>query len=262
MQSRFFRLTLIVSIALASVIGVATAQTADSVTAAPRKSHLHRNLAIGNVVGGAGFYLYFKDTWGASTGKFHIKNEFNDHVGFSDEISHFYVSYKLTEGFMWLFRVLKVPPDRVNKYAALQAGLAMTLVEFPVDAFNPTQGMGFSDLVFNYGGIGYALLKQRHPSNLDMKFSVKRPPWKFDNKLLASENEEFANFIYWITYRVTIAHAGIGYSIRHEGIATTKAEYWLGAGTTAYDLISLVAPRFAESVKVLDSYFINLRVEL
>ncbi|MCC6963343.1 MAG: hypothetical protein IT585_08835 [candidate division Zixibacteria bacterium] len=243
------------------LVAVARGQKLDSLRVNP-PSHFQRNLIVGNVVFGTAAYFYFEETWGAPNGRFHFKNEFHDNIALTDEVSHFYAGYKLTEGFGWLFRILKMPEDQITKYSALQAGLVVTLVEFPMDAFNPDQGLGVSDLLFDYGGIGWALLRQRYPNNFDMKFCVKRPPWDFENKFLANENEEFANFIWWGTYRIYYGHVGVGYSISHNAQGRVESEYYLGAGTTAYDLIRLVSPKFAEEVKALDSYFISLRLKL
>jgi hypothetical protein len=223
--------------------------------------HLYRNLLVGNVVFGAGAYLYFADTWGAPKGKFHIKDELHDNVGFTDEISHFYAGYKMTDGFAWLFRVLKVPPEKANRLGALQTVLILTLIEFPMDSYNPSQGMGLTDLVADYAGVGWGLLKKEHPNNFDMKFCVKQPPWKFKHKLLASDNAEFDNFIWWGVWKPKYVWTGIGYSTNHDR-PDVKPEVYLGVGTTLYDLLHLVSPKVAAEVRSLDTYFISLRLRL
>lgn len=241
-------------------IQTAAAQTVD--TTHSRTSHVNRNLLIGNLVCGTGAYFYFSETWGAPNGKFHFKNELHDHVAMTDEISHFYAGYKLTEGFRWLFRVFKMPEPLRLRYAAIQSAVVLTFVEIPMDAYNPTQGFGVSDLIFDYGGIGYALLEDKYPTHFDMKFSVKRPPWKFENKFLASENNEFANFIWWTTYTYSAATVGAGYSIDYDDRGEVHSQYYLGIGTTVYDLLHLISPDVADELKSLDSYFFNFRLEL
>ncbi len=225
------------------------------------RSHLYRNLIVGNIVVGTGAYFYFADTWGASDGKFHVKSELHDNVAFTDEVSHFYTGYKLTDGFAWLFRTLRVPPQKVNRLAAVQAALVLTLVEFPVDAYNPSQGLGLTDLVANYSGIGWGLLKRKYPNSFDMKFCVKRPPWDFEHKLLASDNEEFDNFIWWGLWKPKYVWTGIGYSTNHDH-PDVESEVYLGVGTTVYDLLHLLWPKVADEVKSLDSYFIGFRYRL
>ncbi len=220
-----------------------------------------RNLLIGNAAFGTATYFYMANTWGAPTGKFHFKNEFHDNIALTDEVSHFFAGYKLTQGFSWLFKSLGMDEQVAPKYSALQAAMLLTLVEVPLDAFNPTQGFGATDLVADYGGIGLALLKDKYPNNFDMKFSVKHPPWRFENKFLASDVEEFDNFIWWATYKPKYAWVGVGYSANHERIEV-EPEFYVGIGTTAYDLLHVVAPGFADEVKFLDTYFINFHRRL
>jgi hypothetical protein len=226
-----------------------------------RQPHLCRDLAAGNVIFGAGAYLYFAETWGAPSGKFHFKHEFDDNVAFTDEVSHFFAGYKLTEGFDWLFRLLRVQPDRVNRLAAIEAALVTTLIEYPMDAYNPSQGMGISDLAANYAGIGFALLKKKYPNRFDLKFCLKQPPWKFEHKFLASDNAEFDNFIWWGVWKPKYVWAGLGYSTNHLR-ADVQPEWYLGVGTTLYDLMHLVSPRAADAIKSLDTYFISVRLRL
>jgi hypothetical protein len=232
----------------------------DTLRAKPQP-HLYRNLAIGNIVFGTGAYLYFSETWGAPNGKFHVKNELHDNVGFTDEISHFYAGCKMTDGFSWLFRLLKVQPDKADRLGALQTVLILTLIEFPMDAFNPSQGMGLTDLAADYTGVGWGLLKKKHPNNFDMKFCVKQPPWKFKHKLLASDNSEFDNFIWWGVWKPKYVWTGIGYSTNHDR-PDVEPEVYLGLGTTLYDLLHLVSPKIANEVRSLDTYFISLRLRL
>ena len=122
----------------------------------------------------------------------------------------------MTDGFAWLFRALKVQPEKANRLAALQTVLILTLIEFPMDAYNPSQGMGLTDLAADYAGVGWGLLKKEHPNNFDMKFCVKQPPWKFKHKLLASDNAEFDNFIWWGVWKPKYVWTGIGYSTNHD----------------------------------------------
>lgn len=226
-----------------------------------QQPHLYRNLAIGNIVFGTGAYLYFAETWGTPNGRFHIKSELHDNVALTDEVSHFYAGYKMTDGFAWLFRVLKVQPEKVNRLAALQTVLILTLIEFPMDAYNPSQGMGLTDLAANYAGVGWGLLKKEHPNNFDMKFCVKQPPWKFKHKFLASDNAEFDNFIWWGVWKPKYVWTGVGYSTNHDH-RDVEPEIYLGVGTTLYDLLRLAFPKVADEIKSLDTYFISFRLRL
>jgi hypothetical protein len=232
----------------------------DTLRAQPQP-HLYRNLAIGNIVFGTGAYLYFAETWGAPNGKFHIKDELHDNLALTDEVSHFFAGYKMTNGFAWLFRSLNAPPEMAYRLGALQTVLILTLIEIPMDAYNPSQGMGLTDLGADYAGVGWGLLKKKYPNNFDMKFCVKQPPWDFKHKLLASDNSEFDNFIWWGVWKPKYVWTGIGYSTNHDRL-DVEPEVYLGVGTTLYDLLHLVSPKIADEVKSLDTYFISLRVRL
>lgn len=260
---KFARLqTLIAIFVLSAGLCSSHATTLDRDSTKSGKSHVNRNILLGNLVVGTGAYFYFENTWGAPNGKFHFKDELHDNVAFTDEISHFYAGYKLTDGFRWFFRMLKMPEEKQLKYGAIQAAIILTLVEFPMDAFNPDQGFGVSDFVLDYAGIGYALLDAKYPNKFDMKFSLKQPPWKFDNKFLASKNEEFANFIWWATYTPKTVSVGLGYGIEYDQHGEAQSQVYLGAGTTLYDLLYVIKPSLANELKALDCYFINLRLEL
>lgn len=265
-SGRGFMLRMATTLALSALL-FAPISRADSVphdsVRIGRNAHLYRNLALGNILSGTAAYFYFAQTWGAPTGKFHIKDEIHDNVDYTDEVSHFFAGYKLTEGFRWLFRTLKMEPDMIERCAVLQAALVTTFVEIPMDAYNPTQGLGVTDLVFNYAGIGWGAFKHRYPNNFDLKMSVKRPPWAFAHKFLASKNEEFDNFIWWGVWKPKYVWLGAGYSTNHyRNDGKVSPEVYLGLGTTLYDVLHLLKPRLADDLKVLDSYFINVKLKM
>jgi len=254
-------LILCVQAAAASTLPDSVASPGKSSRVTFKESTYRRNLLIGNATFGSAAYIYMANTWGAPTGRFHIKREFSDHLACTDEVSHFFAGYKLTQGFSWLFKSFGMDASVAPKYSALQAATILTMVEFPLDAYNPTQGFGLSDLACDYGGIAWALIKEKYPNNFDMKFSVKQSPWRFKNKFLASTDQEFDNFIWWATYKPKYAWIGFGYSANHYNIAV-QPEAYLGVGTTIYDLLQFVSPKLAGDVKFLDSYFINLHYRL
>lgn len=242
----------------AQLSGQKSSGTVDSTETNP---HLDKYLLAGNLAGGTGAYFYLKDTWGTSNGRFHFKDDFNDNLHLTDEISHMVFSYKMTQWFAWLFRVLKMDERKIERYAVLETALVTTLVEFPIDAFNPDQGLGVSDLLFNYSGIALAVIKKRYPDNFDLKLSLKESPTRFENKFLAQKNEEFDNFIWWASYKPKYLWLGFGYGTNHYQ-GDVQSEYYLGIGTTPYDLLHLIAPALADKLCVLDTYFISLRLRL
>jgi len=223
--------------------------------------HLHRNLLIANAAILGSAYAYSTHLWGAPNGKFHFKNDLHDNLAMTDEISHMFAGYKFAEGFRWLFRITRMQPDKLEKYSLLEAGLVTTLVEYPLDAYNPDQGFGVSDLLFDWAGVGFAWLRWHGLQQFDLKFSLKKSPFDFQNKLLASSNSEFDNYIWWANWKPKYVWLGLGYGTNHNS-GDVKSEYYLGAGTTLYDLLGLLNRGLADKVKALDSYFINLKVQL
>lgn len=253
-------LVCLLAISANSVFGADTTATTDSTE---QSSHLQRNFVIGNLVGGTAAYFYFTDVWGKPSGKFHFKDDTDDNLAFTDEVSHMFASYQIAEGSRWLFRLLGMPQDQIGKYALLEAVLVTTFIEFPLDAFNPDQGLGVSDLIFNSAGVGLSYLRHHGVTQIDMKFSLKRSPLDFENKFLASNTEEFDNFIWWGVWKPRYLWLGIGYSTNHyRSDGLVESEYYLGAGTTLHDLLHLVSPRAARRLKVLDTFLINLHVQL
>ncbi|MFH2056187.1 MAG: hypothetical protein ABIJ61_09540 [bacterium] len=249
-----------------SLLHVSPSLSADSTTTILEptgKSHLQRNFIIGNLVGGTAAYFYFTDVWGKPTGKFHFKDDTHDNLALTDEVSHMFASYQIAEGSRWLFRLLGMPQDKIEKYALLEAVLITTFIEFPLDAFNPGQGVGVSDLLFNSAGVGLSYLRHHGAAQFDMKFSLKRSPLEFENKFLASDAAEFDNFIWWGVWKPRHLWFGFGYSTNHyRADGLVEKEFYLGAGTTLHDLLNIVSPRAAKRLKALDTFFLNLHVEL
>jgi hypothetical protein len=258
------RLFTAILLLLQSLLTSATATDGpDEPDSAEQSSHLHRNLILGNLIVGSAAYVYLSNTWGTPDGKFHLKRDIDDNLAMTDEISHAFVSYRLTQGCAWLFRVFKMPESKVEKYSIIEAALVTTLVEFPLDAYNPDQGFGVSDLIFNWIGISFAYFKQHGLESFDLKFAVKRSPLEFDNKLLANKNAEFDNFVWWATWKPKYLWLGLGYSTNHSRPGgLVESEYYLGVGTTLYDVLNLVDGTWADRLKVLDTYFLNIHVRL
>lgn len=235
--------------------------TSVATDALPANKHLHRNLILGNVGILSIAYVYASNTWGAPNGKFHFKDDLHDNLALTDEVSHAFAAYKFAEGFRWLFGVMGMREDKIEKYSLLEAGLLTTLIEFPMDAYNPNQGLGVSDLLFDWAGVGFSYLHHRGLRNFDLKFSVKKSPFDFEHKVLASESDEFSNFVWWGCWKPKYLWLGAGYSTNHDAVKV-ESEYYLGVGTTLYDLLALVDRGFADRAKALDSYFINLHLKL
>ncbi len=241
----------------------AAADSTATILKADSSSHVTRNFIIGNLVGGTATYFYFTDLWGKPTGKFHLKDDTGDNRALTDEVSHMFAAYQIAEGARWLFRLFGMPDDKIEKYALLEAVLVTTFIEFPLDAYNPDQGLGVSDLLFNGAGIGFSYLHHHGAEQFDIKFSLKRSPFELEHKFLASNVDEFDNFIWWGAWKPRFFWLGLGYSTNHGGPGgLVDSEYYLGGGTTLHDLLHLLSPTAARRLKVLDTFYLNLHVEI
>jgi hypothetical protein len=255
---------LFIFIILATLPAFATAADSTASTLnADTSSHLTRNFIVGNVIGGTASYFYFTDLWGKPTGKFHFKDDTGDNLALTDEVSHMFAAFQVAEGARWLFRLLGMPDDKIEKYALLEAALVTTFIEFPLDAYNSNQGLGVTDLLFNGAGIGFSYLHHHGAEQFDIKFSLKRSPFELEHKFLASDADEFDNFIWWATWKPRHLWLGLGYSTNHgQPGGLVDSEYYLGAGTTLHDLLHLLSPGAAKRLKVLDTFYLNLHVEI
>ncbi len=112
-------------------------------------------------------------TWGQSRGRFHVKDDWTgDSLSQNDEASHLFFGYTLTRTFSGQWRWGGMPPRRSRTVGAAESAVALTLVEV-LDAFNPAQGLGISDLLFDYTGVGAGLWTLSHPVDWTIRTSVK-----------------------------------------------------------------------------------------
>lgn len=224
-------------------------------------------LGGGHLVGLALAYDQTRKSWGGSTGKFHFKNDWSgEGLAQNDEVSHLTVGYVLTKQFYRAYRWAGFSPKKARTYGVLESALLLTFVEFPMDAFNSTQGFGVADLIFNYAGVGLGLLQLNHPGNWDIKASAKSNPFSNQEHLFAQTAAQFDNFIFWGTYRPALKWGdrqplsfGLGYSTRRaaDGLSPLR-EVRLGIGTTVPDFVRSFAPNAAKYFEILDFYYFNL----
>jgi len=225
--------------------------------------YIHAGVAAAHAAAAYPAYDYLTGVWGQSNGKFHLKDETHDYLAFNDEVSHTFVSYKLTQFFTSVYHGLGYQRGKSRVLGAVEAAAVMTFVEFPVDAFNPDQGLGVTDLLANYVGVGLAYLKSGNPSlsDLDLKLSIK----SFDSsrsKGLGYDSYDYDNYIYWLTYRERPAVIGVGYSTARTSPTEPLPELYLGIGTTLPDLISLFSSDLARKVRSLEFYYFNLNLQI
>lgn len=224
--------------------------------------YAYGGIAAAHVGASVPVYNYLTHMWGAPVGKFHIKDETADYLAFNDEVSHLFVSYKLTHGFGAAYRALGFRESRARLLGALESAFVMTFVEFPVDAYNPSQGLGITDLAADYLGIGLAWLKSANPKleNFDLKVSMRSFSGRY-SRGLGEDQEDYDNYIYWLTYRYEFAVAGVGYGTTHPSPYDPDPSVYFGIGTTIPDLVGVFSSKFAKKLRPLELYFFNFNVE-
>jgi hypothetical protein len=221
------------------------------------------------------------NTWGKSEGKFHIKDDWNgDGLAQTDEMSHFMWGYKMTQFLYWAYEWVGFSPKTSRTLSLCESSLILTLVEYPIDAYNPKQGLGVSDLIFDYLGVGMVLAKERYSwlNDFDFKLSWKKNVLSENQTLFAQTYEEFDNFIYWLTYRTKVFFPkkflcfGIGYSStrstfepfsrqgRDQG--KPKREFYGGIGLSIPDFTSFFGKRAGDFCKFLEILYPNVHIRL
>jgi len=224
-------------------------------------------MVVGGVqVAGLGFvYREAQQTWGESGGRFHVKNDWTgDTLSQSDEISHMFFGYTLTRVFSGMWRWGGVGAESAHSVGAAESALTMTLVEV-MDAYNPREGLGISDLVFDYAGVGLGLLSLRHPGHWGIRVSAKGVGAARPFSLTKSQYDDW---IFWATYRPPLRWGakqplsfGLGHSTRRapDGLNAVR-ELHFGIGTTLPDIVRVFAPNVAQHLEILDFYYLNLNL--
>ncbi len=204
-------------------------------------------------------------SWGASKGKFHLKADFKeDGLAMTDEVSHLFVAYRLSRVIEGGYRWSGMEAHQARLWGSAEAWLLTFLVEYPIDAYNPQQGFGVSDLIFNTIGTAaaYAHSAMANP-RWDIKVSVKPRFFNGDGRIVAYNNRQYDDFVYWITYRPIQNRyvpllLGAGYSTAHVTAHGPVKELRLGVGTTLEELGALIGPRTERFLRPLNFFFFNL----
>ncbi len=223
----------------------------------------YAGLISAHLAGGYAGHRAVTDLWGRSNGRFHFKDEANDFLLYNDEVSHLFISYKLSQGMSWAYREYGLGDEKARFWGHFEAAIVMTLVEVPIDAFNPDQGMGVTDLVADYVGVGLSYLKATDGRyrDFDLKVSVKSTTNQ-RAEVLGHDAADYDNYIYWLTYRKSPVVFGAGYSTTRSNPSVAEPQLFLGIGTTIPDLLRPVSEKAARILSPLEFYFVNLRVNL
>ncbi len=202
------------------------------------------------------------DWWGHSYGPAHIKhNDWNgDELAQTDEASHMVISYKIAQAGVGLSRWSGFSNSTSRWIGGSIAFTVMLWVEYPVDAHNPGQGFGYSDMTANAVGIAFALARDRwyrELSFLDFKVSVKDFS-QINNEVIAQTYAQNDAYIYWLTARPSRdfpVHLSFGMSANHEDEEIdVEREVYVGFGTSLNELAALIDPKLYRKLDVLSFY--------
>jgi hypothetical protein len=219
------------------------------------------------VAGAAFVYGEEQRTWGYSRGRFHVKNDWTgDTLSQADEMSHLFFGYTLTRVYAGMWRWGGLEAKSARSVGAVESALTMTLVEV-MDSFNPGQGLGISDLVFDYAGVGAGLLSLSHPGDWGIRTSAKG--WGLAQPFSKTKSQ-YDNWIVWATYRPPLRWGGgvkqplslgLGHGTRRapDGLSAVR-EIHFGIGTTLPDVVRMFSPSLAERLGILDFYYLNLNL--
>ncbi len=219
-----------------------------------------------------GYVAYRKATelWGDARGKFHFKDELQgDYLAFSDEVSHLLIAYKLTQLAHTGYRWSGLSADAAARTGAIHAALYMAFVEFPMDAYNPEQGFGLTDLVADFLGVGLAWFRagQTNP-RWDFKVSVKPQFFSGKDRVLAQNMSEYDDYIYWLTWRISDNRynpivLGLGYSTHHPpgafaGDVPIDRQFYFHLGTSPAEIGRFLGKPFDKLLKPAEVYFLGV----
>jgi hypothetical protein len=209
-------------------------------------------------------------SWGESKGGFHLKHDWDgDGLAQIDELSHLMWGYKMTQFLFWAYRWAGFSSRASHAISISQTALVLTMVEYPIDAYNPKQGLGVSDLIFDYAGIGLAYMKQRHLwlGDFDLKISWRRNIFLTNQPVFAQTYDQFDNFIYWLTYRRglflprKVFCFGLGYGVSHKGDEPNR-QFFGGIGLSLPDLLSLFGKGLGRRIGFLEIFYPHLSLRL
>ncbi|MFP4458082.1 MAG: DUF2279 domain-containing protein [Candidatus Zixiibacteriota bacterium] len=192
----------------------------------------------------------FKEAWGASDrSSWHWKTNDFQGDGFlqNDEYSHFVAGQRVTQLAGGLARWTGFN-DKTSLIIGSSISFGIAVWVEILDAYNPGQGFGTSDLIFGTAGIAFEIARQKYPSvkKFDLRVSFKRFQDISPNLIVAQNALHYDNTIYWLTYQADENipfDIGLGYSTSREPDPVhwllPKRELYLGIGISGKELIRL-----------------------
>ncbi len=207
-------------------------------------------------------YSRMDDWWGDAHVPFHIKHDdwSGDNLAQTDEVSHCLVSYKIAQVATDLAKWSGFRDGTSRIIGGCLAGGIITFVEYPVDAHNPYQGFGYTDMIANAIGIGLALSRDRWPEYLervDLRISIKSTDG-ISNEIIAKNMAQNDNYTYWLVVNPVEdfpVHAALGYSANHDSPDhIVDREIYLGFGTSIAELAGLIDKDWKRKLDLFNVY--------
>lgn len=229
-------------------------------------NYLRLSLFGATAIAGVGVSISRMESWwGHGYCPFHFKkNDWgDDNLVQTDEISHFMISYKVAQAGTGLSRWSGLS-DKTSRIIGGSIALGiMAWVEYPIDAHNPLQGFGVSDMLADCLGVTLALTRDKwfdELSFLDVKISVKDFS-KVNNEVIAQTFAQNDAFIYWLTARPAKdfpVHVAIGYSANHENEERLpEREIYIGFGTSLNEIAGFMDSKLFRRLDTLSFYEIS-----
>ncbi len=186
------------------------------------------------------------EIWGTKRGPFHFKDDWDgDNLIQVDEVSHMVIAYKMAQAGRYILEWDGFSHKWANIMGAGVSFLWLFVVEYPIDSYNPYQGFGVSDLLFDIAGCAFAYFRANHRflQKFDLRFSTKVNPFQLD-RIIAWTTDEYDSWVYWLTYtpvpqRIPFS-ISIGYSSWREHTYEPKREWHIGFTVSLYELYSFI----------------------
>lgn len=215
-------------------------------------------------IGGYGFVKY-NGLFGRVGQPFKIGNDLTkDHTLVFDELLHFQGSYRITQAVSGIYNWAGVPPATADWIGAGTAALVMTALEY-VDGRRLHDEASYSDLIANFGGIGFALAKSRvgFLQDFDLRFSYLTPADPFRHKTV----KRYERMTHWLTYDLNRKfglplHLGFGYGVRRPFRPQVTPQYFVGIGLSPITLLSQISPPLAKPLEFLRLYHFGNRLQI
>ena len=195
-----------------------------------------------------GWYALDKslDIWGRDKGPFHFKDDWDgDNLVQTDEASHLFIAYKMAQAASFLFKWDGFSDKWANILGSGVSFAWLFIVEYPLDSYNPYQGFGVSDFMFNIAGLTFAYLRATYPSlkKFDLRISNKHNPLKL-KRIIAWTLDEYDSWIYWLSYtpnpRKIPLSIAIGYSSWRKRRDEPRREWHIALTISPYELYSFL----------------------